>query len=268
MDEYDFQRGQYRRIYESIDLGRRINALSDFAERLFWRIVSKADDFGNYWADPVILGHKAIPLLNRSPDDIQRAISEICSEDERPLAVRYEVKGDRLLHLTDHLALQPPGRNGRRVRRFPPCPFEFERQPAAAPDPTVGPLLQAPVIAPTPLITAAESAGVPDFAANRKALAEMCGQYGDKAVWAAISGVSEARKRKRIANPLGLMRKMLRDGVSGPVSQAAIPVESATAYTERRAKQAQREALAASQAPSPEEHRAWIEQCKRAVKRA
>ena len=49
-----------RIIKESITTGESLSEVSAEAERLFWRLVVKADDFGLYYGNPRILASIAI----------------------------------------------------------------------------------------------------------------------------------------------------------------------------------------------------------------
>jgi len=51
-----------RAIKESCRTSPTLNGLSDFAERLFWRLVTVADDFGRFPADPRFLRSECFPL--------------------------------------------------------------------------------------------------------------------------------------------------------------------------------------------------------------
>lgn len=119
--DYDFSRGQYRRIYSGAVFGRRLNRVGHLAERLFWRLVASCDDYGNHGWDPYMVRHQLVPLVDVSPDDLQSAMREL--ESER-LVVAYERAGEPFVHVAGHLELQPSSSNGRRVRRFPPSPAE------------------------------------------------------------------------------------------------------------------------------------------------
>lgn len=143
--DYDFSRGQYRRIYSGCIFGRRLNRVGHLAERLFWRIVASCDDFGNHGWDPYMVRHQLVPLVDVSPDDLQRAMRELEAEH---LVIPYERAGEPFAHVAGHLELQPSSANGRRVRRCPPSPAEAsdlveagDAPPAAAPaaQPVVNP---------------------------------------------------------------------------------------------------------------------------------
>ena len=51
-----------RIIKESITTSESLSEVSADAERLFWRLVVKADDFGLYYGNPRILASMCFPL--------------------------------------------------------------------------------------------------------------------------------------------------------------------------------------------------------------
>ena len=143
--DFDFSRGQYRRLYSGAIFGRRINRVSHLAERLFWRLVSACDDYGNHPWDLYLAQHQLVPLLRLSDAELVGAMQDL---EREGLVRRYEWRGEHFAHVVGHLALQPADRSGRRVRRFPACPFEREdleqEEVSAAPDPVPGAAEPAP----------------------------------------------------------------------------------------------------------------------------
>lgn len=140
--DFDFSRGQYRRIYSGCIWGRRINRVGHLAERLFWRLAGAVDDYGNHPWDPYLIRHQLVPLLTINPDELLAAMAEL---EKEGLVARYTHRGESFGHVCGHLALQPADRSGRRVRRYPPCPSERDdlapdepsrEQPDPTPQPT------------------------------------------------------------------------------------------------------------------------------------
>ena len=125
MEIIDFRRGQYRRIYSGAKYGRRINSVSDFAARLLaWGIIPNTDDWGNLSASPVIVKAECFPLLQSATvENIDGALRELA--DIRLISL-YDLPGEMFLHVHGHTQLQPASANGRRVRRWPPSPWDFE----------------------------------------------------------------------------------------------------------------------------------------------
>jgi hypothetical protein len=126
----DRTRGHYRRIYSALCRGVRINKVSVDAALLFVHLIVTADDFGNFLAEPMDVRYQAAP--RRSQWDEARVgvlleeLASVANEEGRTLIRFYQAKGERFGHITDFLATQPAGKNGKRVRRFPECPYEVE----------------------------------------------------------------------------------------------------------------------------------------------
>ena len=122
----DMTRGVYRRLYAGARTGKRINQVSVEAELLFWRLHCVADDFGNLPGDPYLVRIEAVPL-RREWDDLR--VSQLLDElvttvTDRPLVSFYDAAGERFIHISDFLNRQPGNRSGRRIRKYPPYPFE------------------------------------------------------------------------------------------------------------------------------------------------
>lgn len=118
--DIDFRRGQYRRIYSGAIFGRRINRLSHLAERLFWRLVSATDDFGNHPWDTQLVKHLLLPLVPVAYDEIAPSMEEL---ERNELITTYSVGGEIFAHVVGHKSLQKPP-SGRRARRCPRGPHE------------------------------------------------------------------------------------------------------------------------------------------------
>ncbi len=119
----DMTRGQYRRQYAGYVRGRRINAVSLMAEAWFWRINVIFDDFGNGDADPVLLHAATVGRrAGVSPEDVSKWVDELVGKE---LLARYSVNGDDYLHIVGFTDLQPGGKNGKRVHRFPASPWDI-----------------------------------------------------------------------------------------------------------------------------------------------
>lgn len=69
-----------RILKESICMSREIDALTDFQECLFYRLIVKADDFGICPADPVILAHLLYPRREHTDkEQIREALGHFAS---------------------------------------------------------------------------------------------------------------------------------------------------------------------------------------------
>lgn len=113
----DLTRGVYRRLYSGFITGQRINKISLSAEAWFWRLVAKADDFGNTRADPHLCKDETAGLRrNVTPKQISGWLREMESVG---LVQFYTAKGEPYLHIVNFEETQPAGKNGKRMKRFP-----------------------------------------------------------------------------------------------------------------------------------------------------
>jgi hypothetical protein len=120
----DLTRGYYRRQYAGFIRGKRINLLSLSAEAWFWRIHSAADDFGNLDGDPaLVFSVTAGRRKGVTVDDVNNFIAEMVACE---LIRKYECDGEQFLHIIAFTEMQPSGKNGRRVRRFPESPWDYQ----------------------------------------------------------------------------------------------------------------------------------------------
>ncbi len=244
MDCIDLRRGQYRRIYSGCVFGQRINAVSDFAERLFWRMVSITDDFGNVPATPVILRSLAVPLLTRSDQEISVALAELSAshgDPPQPLVQLYSVGSEQFAHLVDHLALQPVPRNGWRKRLYPPSPADAHRSAADPPQapPSAAKRQHATTTTTTTTTTSssrvcaekAAAAGfskeILDAAARLKItirdLAAAAGPVDRTELLATLNDLhTRIANGENVRNPVGLLRKMLTEGYCPPASRRTL----------------------------------------------
>src|SRR5918999_6540805 len=73
-----------RMIRDSARTSRTLNALSDAAERLFWRLILAADDYGRFDADPRVILAQCFPLWvgDVSPADIGERREELIAQDK------------------------------------------------------------------------------------------------------------------------------------------------------------------------------------------
>ena len=67
-----------RYIKESCRTSKNLQALSDFSERLFWRLITTADDYGRCLACPEIVRAHCFPLNSKLPiHQISKALSDL-----------------------------------------------------------------------------------------------------------------------------------------------------------------------------------------------
>lgn len=115
----DLTKGIYRRMYSGFIKGHRINKLSLEAEAWFWRVLASADDFGNADADPGLC--YAATVGRRAGITIRQVEKWLGELGESGLIQIYpDGNGDKYLHIVGFEDLQPAGKNGKRVRKFPP----------------------------------------------------------------------------------------------------------------------------------------------------
>ena len=96
----------------------RTNSLSDWADRVFFRLLLAADDAGRYDARLDIMRSRLLPLVSRRTNEYALALAEIT---ERALAYEYEVEGKRYVQL---MRVQRCGPS--RVSKFPDWKGNFE----------------------------------------------------------------------------------------------------------------------------------------------
>ena len=70
-----------RIIKETIIISESLATISAEAERFFWRLVVKADDFGLYYGDPRILASLCFPQKPPSEQKIRSWLNELIRED-------------------------------------------------------------------------------------------------------------------------------------------------------------------------------------------
>lgn len=69
-----------RIIHESARFIRTLASLSPWAERLFWRMTTVADDFGRFNSEPVIVRATCFPVFPRLTDEqIEAFLGELAS---------------------------------------------------------------------------------------------------------------------------------------------------------------------------------------------
>lgn len=116
----DLIKGIYRRIYAGFIWGKRINAVTLEAEAWFWRMMVVADDYGNLPADEARL---CALTKGRRTSMQDSEIKDLCgSLESAGLVVPYSADGEAFYHIVGFTGLQPAGKNGRLVHRYPAHP--------------------------------------------------------------------------------------------------------------------------------------------------
>lgn len=130
--------GIYRRIYAGFIRGKRINSVSIASESWFWRVNAVADDFGNLEGEPFLfaaatLGRRAGQVILYPGMESVTIDPELLKREllDKKLLKEYEHDGDTYLHVVGFCRIQPGGKNGKRIRRFPASPWDAEEQSGA-----------------------------------------------------------------------------------------------------------------------------------------
>jgi len=88
------------RIIRDVGLtSRKLAAVSDWGERLYWRLYQAVDDFGRFYADPSIILARCCPLMldHKTVADVKTGRDLLASVG---LIVLYEVAGEAYLQVT------------------------------------------------------------------------------------------------------------------------------------------------------------------------
>lgn len=79
-----------RFIKESCRSSKNLDRVTDFEERLFWRLITTADDFGRFLADPELVRSACFPRRDRLP--LQKLIDALAGLQRNHLITLYSVK--------------------------------------------------------------------------------------------------------------------------------------------------------------------------------
>lgn len=92
-------------IHDSVDESQSLSALSDFAERLYWRLLAKSDPWGRMRGETHKLKARCVPLVKRATEQrIEDALSELVAVGR---VTRYSHEGAEYLEIVDHDKHQP-----------------------------------------------------------------------------------------------------------------------------------------------------------------
>ena len=117
----DLTRGIYRRVYAGQFRDRSLSSVSLEAEAWYWRLTTSADDFGNFEAEPQLCRDATAGRRSVTADQVAGWLDELANAK---LIHFYDVEGERYAHIAVFEERQPAGKNGKRVRRFPPSPWD------------------------------------------------------------------------------------------------------------------------------------------------
>jgi hypothetical protein len=88
-----------RTLKETVRKSHKLNAVSDAAQALWFRLLTCVDDYGRFDAEPALVASTCYPLrLHASANRIESLIRELARAG---LLVIYEHRGDRYLYLTN-----------------------------------------------------------------------------------------------------------------------------------------------------------------------
>lgn len=122
----------WRAIQDSVAESESLAGLSDFAERLYWRMLAQSDPWGRLRAEPLKIRARCIPLLDRPADVIAAALEEL---EAAGRILRYEDDGHIytcIVGFDEHQPRDVLGRDGKRyTSRFPDPPENGTRSRAA-----------------------------------------------------------------------------------------------------------------------------------------
>ena len=119
-DSVDLTFGNWRKVYTGIRTSKKLNAVSIEAGYWYINLLLVVDDFGNTLAEWRYLAVTVYPMRDVTAAQAEVWTNEIVSVG---LAVLYEVKGERYLHLLGFRERQKT-KNGKPVRKHPAYPGE------------------------------------------------------------------------------------------------------------------------------------------------
>lgn len=92
-----------RMLHSNICESKKLSTVSYAAETLYYRLLSKSDDDGNFSAEPRVVLGQCMPFREELvASDVEKMLQELATTtngDKMPLISLYEVRGDRYLHI-------------------------------------------------------------------------------------------------------------------------------------------------------------------------
>ncbi len=122
----------WRAIQDNVDESESLAALSDFGERLYWRLVAKADAWGRLPGSLAKVRARCVPLLQKNDAAIHDALVEL---EHVGRLHRYEIDGAWIIEVADFCRNQP--RDATRSRKPSAFPEYQEKRDVAATVPQV-----------------------------------------------------------------------------------------------------------------------------------
>lgn len=110
----------WRAIKDNVDESESLAAVSDFAERVYWRLLAKSDSWGRLPGSPAKIRARCLPLLGGVTDEhIAGALGELHTVGRIDW---YEIDGEFFVQLVDFDAHQPKSLIARRGEPSFPAP--------------------------------------------------------------------------------------------------------------------------------------------------
>ncbi len=118
-----------RWIRESARTSKNLSEVADFSERLMWRVVTTADDFGRFLACPAIVKATCFPLMDTMKvGKVEQALQELV---DNQLIVLYQVGDRRYGYFSKWIEHQGDPRS--KKSKYPdPCPSFCEQMQTTA----------------------------------------------------------------------------------------------------------------------------------------
>jgi len=119
-----------RLISEAVILSKKINAVSEGAENLYYRLYLVCDDFGCFFADPKIIKGKAYTLRKISIEKIKKRMRELA---DIKLIKLYEIDGEMYYMVLKFNTYQKFRRDIMRKHMVPTCSQQGLRNVSVTP---------------------------------------------------------------------------------------------------------------------------------------
>lgn len=118
-----------RMIHANICDSEKLAAVSYPAEVLYYRLLTRVDDNGNFHADPRIIRGQCMTLRDDMTSEmvghLLEELSTVSGNDKKPLIEFYDVNGDQWLHITRFGEFQTLRSDRPATVRFPNHPPEM-----------------------------------------------------------------------------------------------------------------------------------------------
>ena len=117
-----------RMLHSNICESKKLSTVSVEAETLYYRILTRVDDDGNFTADPRVVSGQCVPLRGWTADRVQKLMEELAAVtggEKRPLIQFYTKDGDKYLHITKFEDFQYLRPDRPATVKFPTHPSRF-----------------------------------------------------------------------------------------------------------------------------------------------